>query len=121
MLLQTELSQSPPSREVKDKILWCLKIEYNVKALFAKAQAIKDQGAVVDNLVCTVWQKIAPSKVETMMWLTLLGRLNTKDLLCRKEILPLKANVCSFCTTAEQTVDHLLLTCQLSWQIWCVL
>ena len=43
----------PPSREGRDKILWCLKNEH-VKAISAKAQAIKDQGALMDNLVCTV-------------------------------------------------------------------
>ena len=72
-------------------------------------------------MVCTVWRKLAPPKVELMMWLALLGRLNTKDLLYRKGILSMEANTCSFCGTSVESLDHLLVSCQVSWQIWCVL
>ena len=73
------------SREGKDRILWGLKTDNNVKTLSAKAQAIKDQEAMVDNLVCTIQRKLAPPKGEMMTWLALLGRLNTKDLLYKNK------------------------------------
>ena len=55
-----------------------------------------------------------------MMWLALLGRLNTKGQLRRKGILPMEANTCSFCDSLVESLDHLLVSCNISWQIWCV-
>ena len=71
----------------------------------------------MDNLVCTVWKKIAPLKVEFMLWLALLGKLNTRDLLAKKGILPEQDNLCPFCAVQPETIDHILLQCQTSWSI----
>ena len=73
--------------------------------------------AEVDNLVCTIWRNIAPPKVEFMLWLALLEKLNTKDMLVRKGLLPSQVNLCSFCAQQQEDIDHLLLNCQISWSI----
>jgi len=84
-----------------------------------KAYKVMLGGAGVDSLVCTVWRNVAPPKVELMVWLALLEKLNTKDLLVRKGLFPSQVNLCSFCDRQQEDIDHLLLSCQFSWSIWC--
>ena len=83
-------------RTQQDKLVWCNHKEFRVKSLCLKATTQSCQGAIVDSLVCTFWQNIAPPKVKFMVWLALPGKLNTKDLLARKGILPAEVNSCTF-------------------------
>jgi len=53
-----------------------------------------------------------------MVWLALLGKLNTKEMLVKKKILPEECNVCSFCSQQAETCDHLLLHCSVAWHVW---
>ena len=53
-----------------------------------------------------------------MLWLTLLGKPNTQDLLTKKGILPSQDNLCTFCAVQPENIDHILLQCQISWNIW---
>ena len=66
-----------------------------------------------------MWMNIAPPKLKFMVWLALLGRLNTKDMLVRKKIIPQECNLCSFCSLHAETCDHLLVHCSVAWQVWC--
>ena len=102
----------------QDKLVWCNHKEFTIKTLFLKAAAQCCHGAIVDSLVCFVWQNIAPPKVEFMVWLALLGKLNTNDLLARKGMLPLEANSCTFCTSHNEGLHHLFISCSVSWSIW---
>ena len=118
MELQDLLAHHHPVRNEKDTVQWGLKETFSVRDLLSKANSVLKDVAVIDNLVCTVWKNIAPPKVEFMLWLALLEKLNTKDLLVKKGILLSQANVCSFCTQHQEDIDHLLLNCQCSWSIW---
>jgi len=73
----------------------------------------------VDTLVYKVWLNLAPPKVEFFLWLALLGKLNTKTLLLHKGILIDGSPTCLFCSEHLETLDHLLMTCTISWGIWC--
>jgi len=53
-----------------------------------------------------------------MAWLALLDRLNTKDRLARKRVIPAEMNICTFCNSYIENINHLLLSCQFSWSIW---
>jgi len=84
-----------------------------------KANLSPKESDAVDTLACTVWRNIAPPKVEVMLWLALLERLNTKTMLVKKGILQSQDNVCGFCAQQQEDIDHLLLNCQFSWSTWC--
>ena len=73
---------------------------------------------MVDNLIGSVWQNIAPPKVGFMVWLTLLGKLNTKDMLVRKRMLTEESNYWTFCNAYKEDIDHVLVACPVSWRIW---
>jgi len=58
-------------------------------------------------------------KVEFFMWLALLGKLNTKEMLWKKGILQEDQTSCPLCLVQLESLDHILLNCPVSWSIWC--
>ena len=60
----------------------------------------------------------SPPKVEFMVWLALLGKLNTKDRLVKKRMIPSELNQCTFCNRQNEDIDHVLLSCPVSWMVW---
>lgn len=113
--------EAHPVRNNTDGVLWCGKPDFSVKSLLHKVETNPKQGASRDTLVNSVWLSIAPPKVELMMWLALLGKLNTKALLCRKGIISPQEVNCKFCSTNVEDIHHLLVTCSVSWDIWLTL
>ena len=64
--------------------------------------------------------ELAPPKVEFFLWLALLGKLNTKEMLWRKGILQENQLDCSLCEElpAVENLDHLFVHCPFTWSIW---
>ena len=118
--LQGVLQMYHPVRDRGDRILWCRKTSFSARALLLEASKISQGqgGAVVDTLAPTVWMHIAPPRVEFMTWLALLNKLNTREMLVKKGIIPPEANVCTFCSSQPESIDHLLLGCSRSRNIW---
>jgi len=112
--LSAVLLQNYPKQDEDDNILWQGNNTFSVKEL----QRSVGQGIEVDNIVCTVWKKIAPPKVEFFMWLALLGKLNTRQRLCEKGILKEDQIECQLCAKHPESLDHILLLCPVSQQIW---
>uniref|UniRef100_A0A7C8ZX61 Reverse transcriptase zinc-binding domain-containing protein n=1 Tax=Opuntia streptacantha TaxID=393608 RepID=A0A7C8ZX61_OPUST len=63
----------------------------------------------------TNWKDVL---VELMAWLALLGKLNTRERLVKKRIIPAELNKCTFCSNHSEDINHLLLSCQISWRVW---
>jgi len=116
--LHNLLQQHPPNRSGSDTLVWDQCNNFSVRNLYAKAVTQVERGGSVDRLVCSVWQKLVPPKVELMVWLALLGKLNTKDRLVRKRMLPMKLNQCTFCHNHSENIDHVLMSCTVAWTIW---
>ena len=119
-LLQTILQQSYPRRAVRDSLLWGQEGRFSVRSLYSKALSIKCSGTNVDRLICAVWKKLAPppQKVELMVWLALMGKLNTKDMLARKGMITEDLSACTFCNEQNEDSHHLRVSYQVSWNIW---
>jgi len=98
----------------EDELLWGTEKCYTVKAL----QQLMDRGDSCDNLVCKAWMNLAPPKVDFFMWLALLGKLNTKEILWRKGLLQEDQIGCSFCSAQVENLDHILMACPVSWKVW---
>ena len=81
--LNTILQQHQPVIDGKDSMLWDAKKNYTIKAF----QQAFNRGSVYDSVICKAWMKLAPPKVEFFLWLALLGKLNTKEMLWKTEIL----------------------------------
>jgi len=107
-----------PSRYTSDRLAWIHNGIFSVKNLYAQAVKQMDNEVTVDRLICSVWQKLAPPKVEFMVWLAVQDKLNTKDRLARRRAIPIEMNICTFCHSHNEDIHHLLLSCQYSWTIW---
>jgi len=105
-----------PLPNQEDKITWKGKEEYSARVL--QQLLYMSMEAEVDNVVCSVWMNLVPPKVEVFMWLTLLGRLNTKERLHRKGVLSANQVACTFCSVQPESLDHVLLQCHISWKVW---
>ena len=108
------LSHHHPLQNQTDSLLWKGHKNFTVKDL----QQSVTMDIMIDSLVCTIWMNLAPPKVEFFMWLALLGKLNTKQKLCYKGILPSNQNACTFCESQPETLDHILLSCYKIKLIW---
>ena len=97
------LQQHYLSRSTIDRIAGAQNGTFSVRNLYAKAVNQMDYGVTVDRLICSVWQKLAPPKVEFMAWLALLNKLNTKDRLARRRVIPTEMNICTFCNIIART------------------
>ena len=108
------LSHQHPNPTHRDTILWKGSPNYKAKDL----QKLLTVTVEVDSLVCTVWMNLSPPKVEFFMWLALLGKLNTKEVLLGQEILSNGQTVCSLCSLESESIDHVLMKCNVSWKLW---
>jgi len=116
--LQRCLQHYKVDQSKDDRLWWGTEKCYTVKALQKQLSSRDSSRDSCDNLVCKAWMKLAPPKVEFFMWLALLGKLNTKEVLWRKGILQEDQLECPFCSAPKETVDHILMDCPTSWEIW---
>jgi len=110
----SKIEKHNPVQNKEDVLLWKAKKCYTVKEF----QKETTRGAVYDSIVCKVWMKLAPPKVEFFMWLALLGKLNTKEVLWKKGLLQVNQLNCPFCTAEIESLSHILMACPASWTIW---
>jgi len=112
--LSAVLSQNCPKQDQVDTILWQGKNTFSVKEFQRSVSKVIE----VDNIVCTVWKKLAPPKVEFFMWLALLGKLSTRQRLFEKGLLQEDQVYCPLCALYPESLDHILLSCSFSQQVW---
>jgi len=115
--LKAVLATHAPLPNKEDIIHWKGKNEYSARIL--QQLMFMEMEVEVDSLVCSVWMNLVPPKVEFFMWVTLLGKLNTKEMLWKKGILSVNQNSCTFCSANSESLDHVLLHCPFSWKVWC--
>ncbi|GMJ02687.1 hypothetical protein like AT4G29090 [Hibiscus trionum] len=71
-----------------------------------------------DNVWEEVWKKMAPIKVEALLWKAIHNRLPTMLELSRRRVELNGIIWCPFCRAEPETVNHLLLHCHITWRIW---
>ncbi|XP_029144884.1 uncharacterized protein [Arachis hypogaea] len=61
-----------------------------------------------------VWKGFVPPRVELLSWFVLVGRVNTKDQLCRLWVIDQQDNRCLLCCKHVETTYHLFLGCEIT-------
>ncbi|GLT59681.1 hypothetical protein SLA2020_324880 [Shorea laevis] len=96
---------------------WEKKGEYTTRSAYyqiTQSQSAQDIGCI--NLI---WKSTAPLKVAALAWRAFFDRLPTKTNLARRGIIMVRAEImCSWCSTEEESLDHLFFKCLYSWKIW---
>ena len=65
----------------------------------------------------TMWNKLAPKKVNIFVWRVLKGRLPVRNELDKRGI-DLNTLLCPCCDDNVETIDHALLLCNMAWSVW---
>nr|XP_025625464.1 uncharacterized protein LOC112717723 [Arachis hypogaea] len=108
--------------EVQDRVVW----KFDKEGVYTTNSFVQDlQEATMDEEILRyiftkeIWRGLVPPRVELFSWFALIGRINTKDQLSRLGILGPHDNLCVLCKKADESVHHLLVACEFSWQVWC--
>ncbi|XP_016168345.1 uncharacterized protein LOC107610874 [Arachis ipaensis] len=67
----------------------------------------------------SVWRGVVPPRIKLFGWFVLIGRVNTKERLTRLGVIRPSDNICVLCNKEVESVEHLFLRCELTWQVWC--
>lgn len=67
-----------------------------------------------------IWQGKTPKRVEVIVWFLGMGRLITRDMLARMNIITQEHSLFPLCGDTQETISHLFFKCRISWKIWCL-
>ncbi|XP_016199448.1 uncharacterized protein LOC107640440 [Arachis ipaensis] len=67
----------------------------------------------------SVWRGMVPPRIELFGRFVLIGRVNTKERLSRLGVIRPSDNICVLCKKEIESVEHLFLLCELTWQVSC--
>ena len=117
--LQNLLKNVCISMENEDELIWapCKSGIFSVKSFTTELAKTASSHHQVD--LGRIWRGLVPPRIEIFTWLACQGKLNTREKLARINIIPLSQDCCPLCEAASESVDHLLLHCTYSWQVWC--
>ncbi|CAL5421767.1 unnamed protein product [Camellia sinensis] len=66
-----------------------------------------------------IWVKHIPPRVQFFGWLAWKGKLKTAEFLTRIGVLHANdSSVCCLCKSGAETINHVLLSCQVAWSVW---
>lgn len=108
-----------PQNGVTDS--WCWKLEpqgsYSVRSAYA---LIAEHGhRDSDDFFNSFWCSKIPLKMTAFAWKACYNRIPTKLNLSSRNILPSNSSAtCPFCSTEDETTDHLLFRCSFSQKVW---
>ena len=101
-------------REGEDKISWVpsCKGKFDVRS-FYNILAIKDTSPFPWK---SIWCTMAPSRVAFFVWTAVLGNILTFDNLRKGNLIVI--NKCCLCKLYGETIDYLLLHCEIACSLW---
>ena len=119
--LQNLLGQTHLQRDHIDKNIWYYHNSggFSSKSVYDYVLKLQAASVAFFKYTAKVWCKLAPPKVELLVWFLVLGNLNTKDRLVRLNTLPSPDAVSVLCDDHVESIGHLFFSCNYSWKSWC--
>jgi len=69
-------------------------------------------------LLHSCWTGLVPYRVEFFLWLTIRGRIATREFLANRNMLTECLNICPMCLRRSEDVSHLFLRCKITRGVW---
>ena len=106
-------------REQHDKSIWSFHDSggFSTKSFTEFALMLQADDNKPLRYAAKVWCKMAPRKVELLVWFLVLGKLNNKDWLVKMNIIPVGDVNCILCNRHEESIEHLFSSCDYSWKL----
>ncbi|XP_016203224.1 uncharacterized protein LOC107643973 [Arachis ipaensis] len=108
--------------DAEDKLVW----KFESKEVFSTRSVVQIlQSEILSDEITSysftssVWRGVVPLRIELFGWFVLVGRVNTKERLSRLGVIMPNDNICVLCKKEVESVKHLFLLCDLTWQVWC--
>nr|XP_025703058.1 uncharacterized protein LOC112803815 [Arachis hypogaea] len=120
--LHETLQSAKPTHEKEDTVSWKFDNTgvYSTNSFTQMMQAEVLPAEVTSySFTRAIWKGFVPPRIELLSWFVLIGRVNTKDRLCRLRVIDQHDTLCVLCSKSEETVFHLFLGCDITWQVWC--
>ncbi|XP_076917919.1 protein FAR1-RELATED SEQUENCE 5-like [Bidens hawaiensis] len=98
-----------------DKVVWGLESSgvFSVRSL--RSHLVKNSYSQPEYVFD--WNNLIPKKVGFVAWRAVLGRLPTFDALAKRNI-PVRSTLCPICGEAEETVEHVFVSCGMAQTMW---
>ena len=69
-----------------------------------------------------IWKTLIPNKIRVFGWLLTLKKLNTQDLLQKRQLfLSVSSSWCVMCRNGSESVNHLFLHCSFAQRVWTII
>lgn len=114
--LKAQLEEFPLDLEVDDELVWLgdLSRTFSVKSMIDVASQNVNGSPAAQNLI---WKCLAPPRVQMFLWCSAQRKILTRmDLRWRGLLRPDDITSCPLCGLADETIDHLLVTCPVTWR-----
>ncbi|MED6161877.1 hypothetical protein PIB30_064885, partial [Stylosanthes scabra] len=102
--------------------IWSSDGQYSTKSFMAAATGLKLGPPTMNHVFDNVWCGLVPPRVEMLAWMVILGGVNTRSVLVRKNIIQHGGDTCALCGAEPETAKKRLdgkggngLCCGLQW------
>ena len=107
--LDEVLAQAGFKSDSNDRRIWCLQNSgtFSTNSFTEAVVKLQVGDQELFKHAAKVWCKIAPPKVELLVWFLVLGKLNTKDRFASFNIINGAETMCVLCNEKEECIKHL--------------
>lgn len=102
-----------------DEVIWAPDKNGSFSVKSVSTELAKTSSPVNLEATKLMWRGLVPPRIEIFVWLSCLGKLNTRAKLAKINVILAAEDSCPFCQSESETVDHILLHCKYSWKVWC--
>ncbi|XP_057744025.1 uncharacterized protein LOC130961983 [Arachis stenosperma] len=120
--LQERLRPVKLSTGKKDNVVW----KFDNKGVFStnSFMQVLQSETLLDEITSysftsSIWRGVVPPRIEIFSWFVLVGRVNTKERMTRLGVIIHSNNICVLYKKDLESVQHLFLLYELTWQVWC--
>lgn len=87
--------------------------------LIMQEEEVREVNETTMEALSVLWETKVPSKIKIFSWRMLLDKLPSRKQLIRRNTIPdTVENLCSLCSSSEESITRLLFNCQISVWIW---
>lgn len=101
-----------------DSFAWIPQKDGNFSVKSATFEIAKCSEFSNQDIIRGIWRGLVPHRVEVFVWLSILGKINSRSKLASIGVIPPDQDICGLCQHHSETSSHLFLHCSWAWALW---